>query len=240
MAELADEWASEGRTNVWGNGARGRRDAERGRGGRRPARRAAERRARDDVHRLAGPAADDPEHVQDRRRADAGGAACGSPVARGARAVDLRRPLGRDGRPPDRLRAARIGLGPGGPRPRARGAGRNAPDSGAVRALLRRVPDLARAEHDRAALRRRPARARARGARAGSSRSGALAGAAVHPRHGAEPGRLLPGARDGEPLLRPRAGRGRGRDGAPRRAHRAPLPASSTTPGTPRPSACSW
>ena len=45
-------------------------DAERGRRGRRAARRAAERGADDDVHRLAGPAADDPEHVQDRRRAD--------------------------------------------------------------------------------------------------------------------------------------------------------------------------
>ena len=97
-------------------------------------------------------------------------------------------------------------------------------DAGAVRALLRRVPDLARAEHDRAAHRRRPARARARGARARSSRPGAVAGAAVHSRHGAEPGRLLPGARDGEPVLCPRSGRRRGRDGAPRRAHRPPLP----------------
>ena len=223
-----------------GHRARGGRDAERGRGGRRPARCAAERCAGDDVHRLPGPAADDPEHVQDRRRADAGGAARGRPVARGAGAVDLRRPLGRDGRPPDRLRAARIGLGSGGPRPRARRAGRDAPDAGAVRALLRRVPDLARAEHDRAALRRRPARAGTRGARAGSSRPGALAGAAVHPRHGAEPGRLLPGARDGEPLLRPRAGRRRGRDGAPRRAHRSPLPHRRLHRGTRRPSACSW
>jgi hypothetical protein len=40
--------------------------AARGRG----ARRAAGRRAGDDVHGVAGPAADDPEHVQDRRRAD--------------------------------------------------------------------------------------------------------------------------------------------------------------------------
>ena len=48
-------------------------------------------------------------------------------------------------------------------------------DAGAVRALLRRVPHLARAEHDRAALRRRPARAGARGARPGPSRPGALA-----------------------------------------------------------------
>ena len=34
-------------------------------------------------------------------------------------------------------------------------------------------------------------------------------GAPVHPRHRAEPGRVLPGARDGQPVLRPRAGRRR-------------------------------
>ena len=48
--------------------------------------------------------------------------------------------------------------------------------------------------------------------------------AAVHPGHRAEPGRLLPGARDGEPVLRRRAGRGTGRDGRPRRAYRPPVP----------------
>ena len=52
--------------------------------------------------------------------------------------------------------------------------------------------------------------------------AGAVAGAAVHPRHRAEPRRLLPGARDGEPVLRRRPRRRRGRDGTPRRAHRAP------------------
>ena len=109
-----------------GHRADGRRDAERGRRGRRAARRAAERRAGDDVHRLAGPAADDPEHVQDRRRADAGGAARRRPVAGGAGAVDLRRPLGRDGGAADRLRAARLGVGAGGARPGAGRAGRDA------------------------------------------------------------------------------------------------------------------
>ena len=54
-------------------------------------------------------------------------------------------------------------------------------------------------------------------------RAGAVAGAAVHPRHRAEPGRLLPGARDRQPVLRPRT-RGRaGGDGPARRAHRPPL-----------------
>ena len=70
MAELADEWSSAAAAERLGHGAGGGRDAERGRRRRRAARRAAGRGAGDDVHRLAGPAADDPEHVQDRRRAD--------------------------------------------------------------------------------------------------------------------------------------------------------------------------
>ena len=67
-------------------------------------------------------------------------------------------------------------------------------DARPVCALLRRVQDIARAEHDRAALRRRPAGARSRGARACSSRTRAFARAPVHPRNRAEPGHLLPGA----------------------------------------------
>ena len=50
-----------------------------------------------------------------------------------------------------------VRLGAGGARPGAGGPGRHAGDPGAVRAFLRRVPHLPRAEHDRAALRRRPA-----------------------------------------------------------------------------------
>ena len=43
--------------------------------------------------------------------------------------------------------------------------------------------------------------------------------AAVHPRHRAEPGRLLPGPRDGQPVLCPCPRGGAGRDGQARRAH---------------------
>ena len=50
-----------------------------------------------------------------------------------------------------------------------------------------------------------------RGAGPCASRPGAVPGAAVHPRHRAEPRRLLPGARDGEPVLRPHPGHRRGR-----------------------------
>ena len=67
-------------------------------------------------------------------------------------------------------------------------------------------------------------------------RPGAVPGAAVHPGHRAEPGRLLPGAGDGEPVLRRRAGRGPGRDGRPRRAYRPPVSRRWTTPVTLKPS----
>ena len=117
MAELADEWSTRGRTNLWGSGPRGRRDAERGRRRGRPSRSAPGRCARNDLHCLAGPAADDPQHVQDRRRADARCPARGRAGRGDAGALDLRRSLRRDGGPPDRLRAARLRLGAGGPRP---------------------------------------------------------------------------------------------------------------------------
>ena len=96
------------------------RDAERGRSVGRAPRRAAGRRAGDDVHRLSGPAADDPEHVQDRRGADRGRDARRRALAGGAGAVDLRRPLRRDGGAPDRLCPAGVRVGAGGPRPGAR------------------------------------------------------------------------------------------------------------------------
>ena len=53
MGEHADDWAAAGRPNLWGVGARGRRDAVRGGRRRRAARRAAEGRAGDDVHGVA-------------------------------------------------------------------------------------------------------------------------------------------------------------------------------------------
>ena len=71
MAEHGDDWSAAG-ANLWGKvpdvvemqseaGAAGTLHG--------PSRRA----PGDDLHRVAGPAPDDPQHVQDRRRADAGG-----------------------------------------------------------------------------------------------------------------------------------------------------------------------
>ena len=113
MAEAADAWAAAGRPNLWGavptvvemqseGGAAGAVHGA-----------LQARRPGDDVHGQPGPAADDSEHVQDRRRADAGGLPRHRARRRDARAVDLRRPQRRDGRAVDRLRPALLGVGAG-------------------------------------------------------------------------------------------------------------------------------
>ena len=68
---------------------------------------------------------------------------------RDPRPVDLRRPQRRDARPHHRLGDARRRLGAGGARLRARGPRRDAAVAGAVPALLRRLPHLARDRQDR-------------------------------------------------------------------------------------------
>ena len=76
--------------------------------------------------------------------------------------------------------------------------------------------------------------------RVGGHRARALSpDKAFRSRHGAEPGRVLPGARDRQPVLRTRArGRARG-DGPAGRAHRPPI-SWSTTAAIPRRSGLSW
>ena len=150
MGELADAWSTAGRTNLWGVRAAGDRDAERRGCGRSPPRSPPERRPVHDVHVVAGPPADDPEHVQDRGRAHAGGDPCRRAYGGNARPVDLRGSERRDVGPHDGLGDARV-LGradrarPRGCRPRRHPRG-----AGPVRPLLRRLPDLARGERDRA------------------------------------------------------------------------------------------
>ena len=119
--------------------------------------------------------------------------------------------------------AARRRLGAGSARPRAGGAGRHPRRARAAAVLLRRLPHLARGEQDR----RHPGRPdpghdrRRSGARA--PRPCALARAPGGARHRAQPGHLLPGAREREPLVRAHARGGRARDGALRQAHRTAL-----------------
>ena len=106
MGEIADEWAAQGRKNIFGQtvnvrqmqseaGAAGAVHGSLGRW-----------RANHHLHRVAGPFIDDPQHVQDLRRT----AALRVPRlerarTRRPRAFDIRRPSGRDGLPPDRFRA---------------------------------------------------------------------------------------------------------------------------------------
>ena len=63
-----------------------------------------------------------------------------------------------------------------------------------------------------------------RGADPGPPRPGAVPGAAGHPRHRAEPGRVFPGPGDRQPVLRAGSRRGQRRDGRLRRGDRPPVP----------------
>ena len=129
--------------------------------------------------------------------------------------VDLRRPLRRDGLPADRLRDAVLELGAGSARLR----GRSRTPRRSSRAFRSCTSSTASAPRTRsrrsrssptttcASLIAEDAGRRAPPARADARPSGAA-------RHGAEPRRLLPGARSGEPLLRRLPGHRRAHDGA--------------------------
>ena len=206
-----------------GHGAARGRDAERGWCRGRGARGAADGRDDDHLHGVAGPAADDPEHVQDRRRADADGVSRRSALARDAGALHLRRSLRRDGRADDRLGDALLELGAGSARPGAHRRERDARLAHPVRPLFRRLPHVPRNQQDRDARRRGRARddRRRSGVRAPAAR--AQPGSAGRPRRGAESRRLLPGPRDGEPVLRRPARPCAAGHGPVRDAHGAPI-----------------
>ena len=204
MGELADEWSAAGPHEPLGQRPERRRDAVGGRRRRRRARRAAGRRARDDVHGVAGPAPDDPQHVQDRRRADA---------VRDARRRAHASPRTRcrsSATTPTSWPAAQtgfallcLGLGAGGarlrrdrPRRDARArASRSSTSStaSAPRTRSRKIEELT--DDDLRALLDDEPIAAHRAARAHARPPGAA-------RHRAEPRRLLPGARGVQPLLR--------------------------------------
>ena len=206
-----------------GDHSRGHVPAERGRSGRRPARRRDPRRARHDVHRVPGPAADDPQHVQDRRRADPDGDPRRRPDAGHACAEHLRRPLRRHGRPADRVRDAVRVERPGGRGLRRRGPCGHPGQPGSLHALLRRLPDQPRAGHDRPDRRADPARPRRppRPRRASAARAGPRPPGPAWDRP--EPRCLLPGSGGGQPVPRGRPGHRR-RDLRPdRRGHGPPL-----------------
>jgi hypothetical protein len=123
--------AAKDQKNLWGTVPTSSRCSPRRRR-RRRAWRADHRRAHDDLHGVAGPAADDPQHVQDRRRADAHRLPRHRPRAGLPGPLDLRRPLRRDGLPPDRLRHAGLQQRPGS---HGHGADRPCRDPRGARAL---------------------------------------------------------------------------------------------------------
>ena len=210
MAESADAWAASGRPNLWGavptvvemqseGGAAGAVHGALQGGG-----------AGDDVHGQPGPAADDPEHVQDRRRADAGGLPCHG--ARGRRRMRCRSSAITATSWPcavDRLRAALLVVGPGSAgsrRHRARGDARIArfrfcisSTASAPRTRSRRLR--------RSSRRHAPRHDRSSASVDAPSGPGVDAGSSGPPRHGAESGRVLSEPRSRQPLLPGRARR---------------------------------
>ena len=203
MAELSDEWSNQERPNLWsGVPAVAQMQSEGGRGRRGP-RHPAGGNDGHDFHRLAGAAPDDPEHVQDRRRADALLHARDRSESRHPRAVDLRRPLGCHGLP----------FRPGSPcSPPARCRRRTTWRLIAHAATLRsRVPflhffDGFRTSHEVSTPTTRLSDDDLRALIAMSfveaHHERAEPGRPGPPRHGAEPGCLFPGPGGGQRLLR--------------------------------------
>ncbi len=116
-------------------------------------------------------------------------------------------------------------LGAGGDGLRAHRAGRHAQGPGPLPPRLRRLPDEPRGPQDRAPRHRRPPRAPLRRPRPRPPRPVPLARPPRPSRHGPEPRRLLPGARDRQPVYPRRARHRAGDDGRLRRTGRPPLPA---------------
>ncbi len=102
-----------------------------------------------DLHRFPGTSSDDPQHVQDRRRDAPGCLPRLGPRARVPCPLHLRRPSGRDGMPPDRLRPPRLRVSPGGPGPRRRGSPVRHQVQHSFPPFLRRIPHIARDPEDR-------------------------------------------------------------------------------------------
>ncbi len=203
MGEWADQWAAEGQPNIWGTvpsvvemqsegGAAGAVHGALQTGALTTTFTASQGLLLmiPNMYKIAGELTPTVFHVAARSLAAQG-------------AVDLRRPQRRDGGARHRLRDAVLGVGAGGDGLRV---------IAQAATLESRIPflhffDGFRTSHevaeDRAALRRRSARADRRHAACSQHRSrGAVAGSSRAARHGAESRRVLPGARDGEPVLR--------------------------------------
>ncbi len=220
MAELADEWSAAGQTNT---GATPFRPGDAG-GGRRcwgGARVAPNRRADHDFYRLAGPAPDDAEHVQDCGRAHVLRLPCCGPSPRCRHVVHLgdHQDTWRSVPPAslcwarDRCRRGTI----------SRWLRRRRRSKRGCRLSISRMGSAPRSQHGRDAVGRADSSHDRRRSRAGAQEARHESGAFRHQRHLAEPGHLFPGARDGKPAL-PRNARHRAaRHGSFRGADRPPI-----------------
>ena len=238
MGEWADEWSAQGRTNIWGAvPAVVEMQSEGGASGGH-ARCASVGLADHDLHRFAGPAAHDPDHVQGRRRADVDGLPRVGAYRRHPCPVDLRRSQRRDGRARDRLRPARLGFACRRP-----WTWRSSPRPPHCRPALPFVHffDGFRTSHEvqkieqltdddiKALVDRRP------GGRPPCA--GPVARPTGPARHRPEPRCVLPGPRNGEQVLQCRAGHHPGADGQVRQAGWPRRTTCSTTSARPTPSA---
>ena len=95
MADNVDQWSAAGRKKHLRQPGEGCGDAVRSRRFRHGARLSGSRRSDHHLHRFSGPAADDPQYVQDRRRAAALRVPCLRPYRVHPRSEHLRRPLRR-------------------------------------------------------------------------------------------------------------------------------------------------
>jgi pyruvate-ferredoxin/flavodoxin oxidoreductase len=103
IGEIADEWAANGRKNIFGQNMTGAPAAVRSREPRRSVHGSLAGGADLDLHGLPGAAADDPQHVQDVRRAAARRFSRDRPGHCRPCPVHFRRSPGCHGRAPDRL-----------------------------------------------------------------------------------------------------------------------------------------
>ena len=99
MGELADDWATAGKANLWGQVPDVIEMQSEAGGGGYPPRRPAKRCLCYDVYGVARPSVDGAQHIQDRRGTDPGGDPCSRPNDRNSRLVHLWRPLRRDACP---------------------------------------------------------------------------------------------------------------------------------------------
>ncbi len=149
MGELADEWSSQGKKNLWGivpdvvemqseAGAAGAVHGALQAGALTTTFTASQGLLLmiPNMYKIAGELTPFTMHVAART--------LGHP-----RAVDLRRPLRRHGLPPDRVRDAVLGVGAGSSRFCGHRARRDAGAAYSVPALLRRLPHVARSGQDR-------------------------------------------------------------------------------------------